>query len=158
MKRFLSIRTMIVTLSLLLASISVAAQERPFSASGNGTATFITDASGNIVGANVTSSGTGTHLGSWTSVGQIQFTPDPDNPTILHPSGAATFMAANGDKLEIVLENGNLDVTTGIATGTFRFVGGTGRFAGATGSTSVVVTQNLATGAFQLNTVGNIVY
>ena len=36
------------------------------------------------------------------------------------------------------------------------FVGGTGRFSGASGSAGFVVVQNLATGAFSLNSVGII--
>ncbi len=158
MRRFVNIRTMVVALTILLGAISVAAVERPFACNGTGVANFITDGAGNIVGATITSSGTGTHLGMWTSVGQLQFTPDPDNPTIIHPSGSATFTAANGDKLVVVIDHADLDVTTGIVTGAFKFIGGTGRFEGATGTTQVVVTQNLATGAFQFTTVGSINY
>jgi hypothetical protein len=119
MKRFVNMRTMIVTLILLVGSIPVAAVERPFASHGNGTAIFITDGAGNILGATLNASGTATHLGMWTAVGRLQFTPDADNPTIIHPSGEATYTAANGDKLLGVLQNGVLDVTTGIARGTW---------------------------------------
>lgn len=158
MKRFLSIRSMIFTIALLLGAMPVTAVGRPFALNGNGLATFVTDGAGNIIGADVTASGTATHLGLFTSVGRLVFTPDPNNPNIIHPSGEATITAANGDKLTFVLENGELDVTTGVAHGTFRFTGGTGRFEGASGSAASVVTQNLATGAFQLTAVGSINY
>jgi hypothetical protein len=156
MKKFLTLKIMTLALVLLVASIPVAAVERPFAASGNGVATFITDEAGNIIGANITSSGTGTHIGRWTTTGTIHFTPDPQNPNLLHVTGEAPITAADGDKLNTVLENAVLDVTTGLATGQFRFVGGTGRFANATGITDVVVVNNLLTGGSEFTMVGKI--
>ncbi len=156
MKRSLNVRILALTISLLLGSLPVAAAERPFALRGNGVAAFITDGAGNIIGANITASGTATHLGLWSGVGTIQFTPDPNNPTQLLVSGSATFIAANGDKLQGVLANSVLDVTTGIGRGTFQFVGGTGRFVRASGGADIVVEQNLATGAFVLTAVGSI--
>jgi hypothetical protein len=156
MKRSLNIKILVITLSLLLGSLAVAATERPFSAVGRGVATFITDGAGNVIGGEVTGSGNGTHLGLFTSSGRIFFTPDPNNPLLLDTSGEAVLTAADGDKLRIVVENGTQDVTTGIGTGNFRFTGGTGRFANATGLTSYVVEQNLATGAYEVTIVGNI--
>ncbi|HEX6649999.1 MAG TPA: hypothetical protein VF075_10675 [Pyrinomonadaceae bacterium] len=156
MKRLLSIKFLVLT--LLVAGISVAAVERPFAATSSGIATFIFDGNGNPIGANVTGSGQATHLGRFTSVGQVFFTPDPDNPIILHPSGQATLTAADGDKVNVVVTDGSLDVTTGISTGHFRFTGGTGRFANATGITSLVVEQNFVTGGYELTIVGNIDY
>lgn len=156
MKRFLSIRNMMLTLTLLLGTIPVVAVERPFSLTGSGSAAFITDEAGHVIGATVNGSGTATHLGLYTNVGRITFTPDPDNPILVHPSGEATVTAANGDKLTFVVEDGVMDVTTGIGTGHFRFVGGTGRFANASGISEYVVVQNLATGAYQLTVVGRI--
>lgn len=136
--------------------MAVTATERAFSCSGRGVASFITDGAGHVVAADVTGSGTGTHLGLFTNQGRIYFTPDPDNPILVHPSGEATFTAANGDKLNILVEDGAMDVTTGIGTGKFRFNGGKGRFANATGIISYVVEQNFATGAYELTTVGSI--
>jgi hypothetical protein len=158
MKRFSSIRILILTLTIIVAALPVAAVERAFASSGSGTVSFITDGAGNIIGADVTASGTATHLGLWTTTGKLTFTPDPNNPNIIHPSGAGAYIAANGDLLNFVIENADQDITTGIATGTFRFTGGTGRFAGATGSSSVVVTQNFITGAFQITSVGVVNY
>lgn len=158
MKRFLNVRLTILMLVLMVASLPVAAVERPFSASGNGLAAFITDDSGNIIGANVNASGNGTHLGLWTTVGKINFIPDPTEPFIVHPTGEATFTAANGDKLNLVVEDGTMDVRTGLGTGHFRFAGGTGRFVNASGITEYVVLQNLITGAFEITIVGRIDY
>lgn len=156
MKRLLSTKFLVFT--LLLASISVAAVERPFAASGSGIATFIIDGNGNPVGAEVVGSGQATHLGRFTNIGQVFFTPDPDRPNIVHPSGQATLTAADGDKVNIVVEDGEMDITTGIATGHFRFTGGTGKFANATGITSLVVVQNFVTGGYELTMVGDINY
>jgi hypothetical protein len=157
MKRSLNIRILALAISLLLGSFPVVADERPFSLNGNGVATFITDGAGNIIGANVSASGTATHLGRWSTVGTVQFTPDPANPGRILSSATATAIAANGDKLHIAL-NGSLDPAAGLDMGVIRFVGGTGRFAGASGDGSFVVELNPATGAFELTMVGRINY
>ena len=155
MKRSLNIRILALAISLLLGSLPVVAAERPFALNGNGVGTFITDGAGNIIGANVTASGTATHLGMWTAVGSVQFTPDPNNPGRLLSSGAATITAANGDNLQVKF-NGNLDPAAGLDTGVIQFVGGTGRFAGATGLGDFVVQINPLTGAFKTTAVGKI--
>src|SRR5687768_18293492 len=67
MKRFVTIRSLILIFALLLGIIPVSATERPFASNGNGIASFITDGSGNVVGATVTLSGHGTHLGLFRS-------------------------------------------------------------------------------------------
>lgn len=133
---------------LLLGSLPAAAIERPFSLTGAGT---LTDG---IINA----SGRATHLGLFTETGELTFIPDPNNPNLILASGPVVFTAANGDTLEGRLEDGVLDVTTGIATGVFRFTGGTGRFAGASGTGDFVVIQNLVTGAFEVTAVGSIDY
>jgi hypothetical protein len=155
MKRKLNIRILALTISLLLGAIPVVAEERPFALTGNGVATFITDGAGNIIGANVTASGTATHLGLWTDVGTVHFTPDPNNPGHFLSSATTTLIAANGDKLQATL-HGSLDPAAGIDMGPIQFVGGTGRFAGASGSGEFVVELNPATGAFKLTVVGSI--
>jgi hypothetical protein len=158
MKRSLSIKFLVLTLTLLVGSLAVTATERPFSLNGRGVAIPIVDSNGNVVGAEPTGSGNATHLGMFTNTGHVDFTPDPSNPTILHPSGGGVFTAANGDKLNFVIVVGALDLTTGIGTGDFEFTGGTGRFANATGHTSGVIQQNVITGAYELTLVGNIDY
>ena len=158
MKRFLTVKMLVLALTVLVGSIAVVAADRAFSAHGTGVAAFIIDGNGNVIGADVTGSGHGTHLGRFTTSGKVLFTPDPDNPNIVHPSGEASFTAANGDKLNIVIENSSMDLTTGIATGNFRFTGGTGRFVNATGLTDVVVEQNFVTGGFEITIVGKIDY
>ena len=180
MKRIIKIRSLMLTVVLLLGAIPVAATARPFalngtglaglplpddpntqrplalkpfSLHGTGLATFITDEAGHVIGATTTGSGTATYLGVWTAVGRVTFTPDENG--VIRSSGAATITAANGDTLEVVLE-GALDPVTGTDQGVFRFVGGTGRFEGASGSADSVVTINPLNGGFDLTLVGRI--
>ena len=158
MKRFVTVRSLILVFALLLGIIPVGAAERPFASNGNGVAVFITDGAGNVVGANVTVSGNGTHLGSFTGNGNIQFLPDANDPNISHPAGEITYIASNGDRLPTVIENGRMDLRTGIATGDMVFQSGTGRFEGASGRAAIVVEQNFVTGAYTFTMVGDINY
>ena len=73
----------------------VNATERPFASNGNGVAAFITDGAGNVVGANLTLGGNGTHLGLFTGTGTIQFLPDANDPNIVHVPGEITYVASN---------------------------------------------------------------
>ena len=164
MKRILNSTVMTLVAFLLLGSLTAMAVNRPFSLNGKGSATFILDGAGNLIGADVTSTSNATHLGLCTTVGKVNYTPanDPEHPGRLLSSGSGTITAANGDLLYIEF-NGVLDPPppgsgTGIDTPTFRFVGGTGRFAGASGTAEAVVVVNLGTGAFELTMVGNIDY
>jgi len=158
MKRFLNIKTFALALILLLGNMPVGAQERPFSCSGKGVATILPG--GGVPVADVIGTGNATHLGQFASAGRVTFNPDANDPTLVHPSGHATFTAADGDKLETVFsaEETSMDLTTGIGGGIFHFTGGTGKFANATGSISVVVVQNFITGAYELTAVGKIDY
>ena len=160
MKRFvITLRSLILVLTLLLGIIPVSATERPFAANGNGVAAFITDGAGNVVGANLTLTGNGTHLGLFSGTGNIQFLPDANDPNIVHPSGEITYVASDGDRLPTVIENGRMDLRTGIATGDMVFQsGGTGRFEGVSGKAAIVVVQNFVTGAYEFTMVGNINY
>ena len=159
MKRILNVTVLTLTAFILLATVSVMAVERPFALNAKGIATFITDGAGNPIRADVSSSGTATHLGSTTTVGTINFTPDPANPGRLLTNGSGTMTAANGDTVQLEL-NGALVPTPGSATATdkfaVQFVGGTGRFAGAHGTGTGIVVVNLLTGAFELTIVGDI--
>jgi len=158
MKRSLSVKFLVLALTVLIGSLAVTATERPFSANGKGIATPIFDNNGNLVGVEPTGSGTATHLGLFTNTGKVTFTQDPSNSNILIPTGEGVFTAANGDKLNFIITGGALDKTTGIGTGDFEFTGGTGRFANATGHTTAVVEQNFVTGAYEITIVGNIDY
>src|SRR5215217_2983293 len=158
MKHFVTVRSLILVFALLLGIIPVSATERPFASNGNGVAAFITDGAGNVVGANLTLSGNGTHLGLFSGSGKIQFLPDANDPNIAHPAGEITYIAANGDRLPTVIENGSMDLRTGIATGDMVFQSGTGRFEGVSGSAAIVVVQNFVTGAYEFTMVGNINY
>jgi hypothetical protein len=158
MKRSLSIKILVLTMTMVFGSLAVSATERAFSATGRGIGIFVTDAAGNVIAADAIGTGTGTHLGLFSSAGRVFFTPDPNDPTRLITSGQATFTAANGDKLNIVIENGEQDIVSGIGTGNFRFTGGTGAFANASGLTQYVVEQNLLTGAYEITLVGRIDY
>ena len=158
MKRFATIRSLILLFALLLGTVPVSATERPFAANGNGVAAFITDAAGNVVGANLTVSGNGTHLGLFSGFGKIQFLPDANDPNISHPAGEITYVAANGDRLPTVIDDGRMDLRTGIATGYMVFQSGTGRFEGASGKAAIVVEQNFITGAYTFTMVGTVNY
>ena len=158
MKRFVTVKSLILVFTLLLGIIPVSATERPFASNGNGVAAFITDSAGNVVGANLTLTGNGTHLGLFTGTGKIQFLPDANDPNISHPAGEVTYVAANGDRLPTVIENGSMDLRTGIATGDMVFQSGTGRFEGASGRAAIVVEQNFITGAYTFTLVGNVNY
>ena len=158
MKRFVTVKTLILVFTLLLGIIPVSATERPFASSGNGVAAFITDGAGNVVGANLTLSGNGTHLGLFSGTGTIQFVPDANDPNIVHVPGEVIYTASNGDRLPTIIENGRMDLRTGIATGDMVFQPGTGRFAGASGRAAIVVEQNFVTGAYTFTMVGNVDY
>lgn len=155
MKPVTKIRTLVLTLFLLLGTIPATAVERPFALKGAGVATLITDEAGHLIGAVPTGSGTATHLGQWTVSGTVHYTPDSNG--VLHSNGEGTLTAANGDKLNIVIE-GILDPVTAVDQGVFRFAGGTGRFEGATGTLNFVVSINPVTGGFDLTAVGKIDY
>ena len=131
MKHLTKIRTLMLILSLLLATIPASAVERPFALKGTGVATLITDELGRPIGAIPTGSGTATHLGQWTVNGKLNYT--PDSAGVIHSSGEGTLTAANGDKLNFRIE-GILDPGAGVDQGLFIFIGGTGRFESATGS------------------------
>jgi hypothetical protein len=107
--------------------------------------------------ATLTGSGNATHLGLVSLAGTLQLTPDASNPTISHVTGAGVFTAADGDKINILLEDGVMDLTTGLGHGKVRFIGGSGRFAAASGVTEFVVLQS-PTGAFEVTIVGTIDY
>lgn len=154
MKRFTKIRTLMLTIVLLLGTIPVAATERPFALNGRGVASFITDGAGHITGANITASGTATHLGMWTTSGIVNYAP-PDENGKIPSSGEATIIAADGDMLNMVVR-GLFDPVMGSDHGVFTFIGGTGRFAAASGSADFVVTVNPLTGGFELTLVGTI--
>ena len=155
MKHFTKIRTLMLTLLLLLGTMPAFAVERPFALHGSGVATLITDPSGLPIGAVATGSGTATHLGQWIVIGNPKYTPDSNG--VLHSSGEATLTAANGDKLQIQID-GILDPVAGVDQGVFYFLGGTGRFEGASGSANFVVNINPVTGGFDLTVVGRIDY
>lgn len=125
MKRFISVSLILVF--ALLGIIPASATERPFASNGNGVASFITDSGGNVVGANLSLSGNGTHLGLFSGTGKIDFVPDANDPNIVHVPGEITYVASNGDRLPTVIENGQMDLRTGIATGDMVFQSGTGR-------------------------------
>lgn len=80
-------------------------------------------------------SGSATHLGRYTEVGSVAFTPT-GNDDVLAISGGLTLTAANGDQLYCLVE-GELTLSTGVITATETYVGGTGRFVSASGSSDI---------------------
>jgi len=113
MKRILNLTVLTLTAFILLGTVSVMATERPFALNARGVATFITDAAGNPIRTDVSSSGTATHLGLVTTVGTINFSPDPPNPGRLLTSGSGTMTGANGDTVQLEL-NGGLEPTRAV--------------------------------------------
>ena len=158
MKRFVTVTSLILVFALLLAVNPISAAERPYAASGNGVASFIIDDAGNVVGANLSLGGNGTHVGLFTGTGKIYFVPDPNDPNIVTVPGEITYVASNGDRLPTIIENGRMDLRTGIATGDMVFQSGTGRFVGASGRAAIVVEQNFVTGAYTFTMVGSVNY
>ena len=155
MQRSYNTRILMLALCLLLGALPAAVAARPFGLSGSGNLTFT---GGNPpTGATLTASGTATHLGRWTSDGVLSFTPHPTDPTLILASGTQTFIAANGDELDVTFINAVLDTTTGIANGVFIFVGGTGRFEDASGNAPFVVMQD-PSGPFEVTATGSIDY
>ena len=134
------------------------AVERPFDFTGTGTLEVMTDDNGQLSDGILNASGTATHLGKWTQTGTLTFTLDQSNPAIILTSGDSKFIAANGDELDAQIKDSELDTMTGIATGTFLFVGGTGRFEQAQGSADFTVTQDLNSGTFDVVAQGKIDY
>ena len=155
MKRLTKIRTLMLTLFVMLGTIPASAVERPFALHGSGVATLILDQAGHPIGAVPTGSGTATHLGRWTVSGNVQYIPDSNG--VLHSTGEAILTASDGDKVNLQIE-GVLDPIAGVDQGIFRIVGGTGRFEGATGVSNFVVNINPLTGGFELTVVGTINY
>jgi hypothetical protein len=156
MKRLLKVRSIMLAIALLLGTIPASAVERPFALNGTGVGQFTTNAAGLPASANVTGSGTATHLGLWTTSATVHYgVPDADG--LLPSSGEATIIAANGDALKAVVQ-GRLNLAAGTDSGTFTFVEGTGRFAGVSGSADFVVSVNPLTGGFELTMVGRINY
>ena len=156
MKRLFNRLSILLTIVLLLGALPVAAIERPFALNGTGVGQITTNEAGLPVSAAVTGSGTATHLGLWSTTGTVYYGP-PGEDGLLPSSGEAAVVAANGDKLNVVIQ-GKLNLGAGTDSGTFTFVGGTGRFAAASGSADFVVTLNPITGGFELTMVGTINY
>jgi hypothetical protein len=89
----------------------------------------------NLATGDFVAAGNGTHLGSYTELGNIKIT--GDDPNALDVEGSATLTAANGEELCVAIM-GEMNFFTGTIIGTLTFEGGTGRFEDATGSASVV--------------------
>lgn len=170
MKHLFNVRMLMLTALLLMGAFTTASAQRPaafnrpiavdhpFAFRGTGLANFVTDGAGNVTGATLTIAGTVTPLSLWAAAGELQFTPDPVDPTIIHAAGTATFTTDNGDKINTVMKDGVLDPNTLLSTGSLQFVGGTGRYTNASGSVNFVVEQSFLTGAFETTMVGTLRY
>jgi hypothetical protein len=148
MRRLLSqlVTVIVLVCSVLLFPNHALAQSVPHKASG--AAQFVSP--NDFIG-----SGNATHLGKYTEVGNVAFTPT-SSPTVLAVDGWSNYTAANGDELHALL-HGELDASTGVITVTVSYVGGTGRFLHATGSSNLAG-QLLGGGAAVIAVHGNIQY
>jgi len=113
-----------------------------------GTAQFVSPT--DFIGA-----GHATHLGRYTEVGSVAFSPTP-NPAVLGVTGSMVYTAANGDALNAAI-NGELNGLTGAITATLTYTGGTGRFDSASGSASLAG-QMLPDGTISVAVRGTIDY
>jgi len=113
-------------MGVLTLSARASAGERPHKSQG--TAQFVSPT--DFVG-----SGKATHLGRYTEVGSVQFTPT-GVPTVLRIDARSTYTAADGDQLDATFI-GQLDLLTGVITATVTYEGGTGRFEDAGGSATL---------------------
>src|SRR5262249_54981463 len=109
--------------------------ELPLNLSGSGRLLF--DPTATLSGKFETS-GLASYLGPWTNSGDITFT--PMSATTLYATGSVTFRGV-GSTITMTF-SGDLDVTTGKATGTFTITGGTGRCKGASGTLALDLTQH----------------
>jgi hypothetical protein len=149
MYRFVSPRSagvLLVAVGLLALPVRAAAEDRPHSSGG--TAQFVSPT--DFVGA-----GHATHLGVYTEVGSVAFSPT-DDPAVFQVDGWATYTAANGDQLDAIV-TGHLNGATGAITATLTYVGGTGRFADAGGS-ATLSGQLLPDGTISVAVAGTIDY
>ena len=129
MNRFNSLRPVIVVLvaaGMLTVTTRASAADRPHKSGG--TAQFVSPT--DFVG-----SGKATHLGRYTEVGAVQFSPT-DDPTVFRLDAWSIYTAANGDQLYATF-TGHLNGLTGAITATVTYVGGTGRFDDASGSATL---------------------
>jgi hypothetical protein len=141
---------LLVLLSLVISTLAMpseaSAQSRPYFS--RGVAQFTT--ANDFVGL-----GRATHLGDYTEVGNVSFTPSA-TPGVLDVAGWTHYTAANGDQLYAWVV-GTLDATTGQVQATVTYAGGTGRFANASGSSNLAG-QMLGGGAISVELRGTIDY
>ena len=149
MSRFVSLRpasVLFVAAALLALPDRAPAEDRPHFS--RGTAQFVSPT--DFVGT-----GHATHLGAYTEVGSVAFSP-PDAAGVLQLTGWAVYTAANGDELHATFD-GQLNGATGAITATLTYAGGTGRFADAGGSASLSG-RILPGGAISVAVAGTIDY
>ena len=90
----------------------------------------------NLETGNFVAAGNGTHLGSYTEIGNISIT--GEDPTALDVVGSATLTDKHGNELCVSI-TGLMNFFTGTIIGTLTFEGApSGRFKDATGSASLV--------------------
>ena len=128
MTRFVSLRPAgVLLVAILTLSARASAEERPHTS--RGTAQFVSPT--DFVGT-----GQATHLGCYTEVGSVLFSPTADT-TVLQLDAWAIYTAANGDQLYATF-TGHLNGLTGAITATVTYEGGTGRFDDAGGSAALL--------------------
>jgi hypothetical protein len=149
MNRFFSLRPfgfLVLAVGLLALPQRASAQARPHYA--RGTAQFVSPT--DFVG-----SGYATHLGLYSEVGSVAFTPTTD-ANVLRLDGRGIYTAADGAQLRATF-TGRLNRATWAITATVTYVGGTGRFTNATGVSSLVG-QMLPNGTITVAVNGSINY
>jgi hypothetical protein len=149
MNHFFSLRpvaVLVAAIGVLTLSARASAEERPHKSAGQAQFVSPTD----FVG-----SGKATHLGRYTEVGSVSFSPT-DDPAVLRIDARSVYTAANGDRLCATF-TGQLNGLTGAISATGTYVGGTGRFDDAYGSVTLSG-QMLPNGTITVSVEGTIDY
>jgi hypothetical protein len=148
MNRFRSLHPVVVLVAAGMLMVGTRASAGERSHKSGGTAQFVSPT--DFVG-----SGEATHLGRYTEVGSVAFSPTND-PTVLPIDATSIYTAANGDQLHAVF-TGQLIGLTGAIIATGTYVGGTGRFDDADGS-ATLSGQLLPGGRISVSVEGTIDY
>jgi len=127
----------VVVLTLFGLAPAAADDQVPFTISGTGVITGVTHLPGGLTQVNFSTSGTATHLGSFT--GPLTRIQDHQG----NFGSTAVIVGANGTDSVFLSINGHFESTGGgdkcvvTSTGTYTVTGGAGAFANATGSGTI---------------------
>lgn len=136
----------VVVLTLFALAAPAAADQVPFTASGTGVITNVTHLPGGLTQVDFSTSGTATHLGSFT--GPLTRIQDHHG----NFGTTAVIVGANGSDSVFFTVSGHFESAHGnkcvvTSTGTYTVTGGTGAFSNATGSGTITTQIDECAGA-----------